>query len=362
MQELITSIHLYSAYTSGTIPHAELLSLALAADIDVVITTDKNLLVYGVDDYAQEDGRTCLLLTAEEVFDRGLRPSRNHMLVLDANRELAAFAANPQQVAKLATEGSGMAFLAHPCAATETTLGKVLPPWSVEDIPDGFTGLEVWNSLSELQKRASNRLLARLFAWLPRLGRRGPNRAACQYWDQLLATGETITAIAGSGLGGLQRTCPRLQHYLLQNITNHLVVPRPLSGSLEDDRKMVYDALRQGHAFIACDDLAPARGFRFNAKGREEKASIGDSVVLKDSVTFQIRLPQAAKCQLYQDGEVIRTWHSKDICVHNTNQPGTYRVEAYLPYLGQEVAWIMSNPIYVLPYVPPPLSDQLYDS
>ncbi len=254
-----------------------------------------------------------------------------------------------------------MAFLAHPFAAQHTALGELLPPWTPEDIPDGIHGLEVWNSLSELQGKAPHRLLARLLSWFPRLARRGPRPEACQYWDEQLAAGEKLTAIAGSGLGELPHARPRLQHYLLTNLSNHLIVPRPLSDNLDEDRRMVFDALRQGHTFIACDDLAPAEGFRFTAKGRDEKAAIGDTVTLKDSVTFQIRLPQAATCLLYRDGELIQKWEDAEICVHNSTQPGAYRVEALLTWLGQDVTWILSNPIYVRPYVPPPLRDQLYD-
>ncbi len=259
-------------------------------------------------------------------------------------------------------ENDGLAFLAHPFAAQHTALGELLPPWTPEDIPDGIHGLEVWNSLSELQGKAPHRLLARLLAWFPRLARRGPCPQSCQYWDAQLAAGEKLTAIAGSGLGGLPNARPRLQHYLLTNLSNHLIVPRPLSDNLDEDRRMVFDALRQGHTFIACDDLAPAEGFRFTAKGRDEKAAIGDTVILKDSVTFQIRLPQAATCLLYRDGELIQKWEDTEICVHNSTQPGAYRVEALLTWLDQDVTWILSNPIYVRPYILPPLRDQLYET
>jgi hypothetical protein len=362
MQEIRTAIHINTHYTRGRASHADLLAHALAADLDVIITTDQNLLVHDLDGYAHKEGKNCLLLTAEEIFDRTQIPPQNRLLVLDSRHEFAPDAARPQQVVKKAAESKGMTFLAHPFAAGKTGLGKLLPPWTAEDIPDGITGIEVWNSLSELQGRASNRPLAYLLSHFPRLLRRGPNPITCQYWDELLAAGKTVTAIAGSGLGSLKNANPRLQHYLLTNISNYLIIPKAFSGELADDRRMVFDALRQGHSFIACDDLATAKGFRFSAKGRDEKADIGDSVILKDSVTFQIRLPQAAKCLLFRDGELICKWEDTDTCVHNSTEPGAYRVEVILTWLGQDVTWIISNPIYVRPYIPPPLRDQLYDS
>jgi len=362
MQELRTVLHLYSQYTGGTASHADLLARACAADLDVIITTDRNLLVSGLDGYTQENNKTCLLLTAEEVFDRTIQPARGRLLVMDAKTELAPYAAKPQQVVKKTAENDSLTFLSHPFAVSQTALGELLPPWTAEDIPAGISGLEVWNSLSELQGKASHRFLASLLSWFPRLARRGPCPQACQYWDAQLAAGEKLTAIAGSGLGGLPHARPRLQHYLLTNLSNHLIVPRPLSDNLDEDRRMVFDALRQGHTYIACDDLAPAEGFRFTAKGRDEKAAIGDTVILKDSVTFQIRLPQAATCLLYRDGELIQKWEDTEICVLNSTQPGAYRVEALLTWLDQDVTWILSNPIYVRPYIPPPLRDQLYET
>ena len=362
MQEIRTAIHLNTLFTSGTASHADLLAHALAAKLDVIITTDQNLLVHNLDGYAHEEDRNCLLLTAEEVFNRTQIPPRNRLLVLDTRRELAPDAASAQQVVNKVAKNSGMTFLAHPFAARKTALGKLLPPWITEDIPDGITGIEVWNSLVELQKHAANRPLARLLSYFPRLVRRGPTPKTCQYWDDLISTGKTVIAIAGSGLGCSENTSPQLQHYLLTNISNHLIIPKALNGELADDRRMVFNALRQGHSFIACDDLAPAEGFRFSAKGRDEKAAIGDSVILKDSVTFQIHLPQAAKCLLYKDGEIIRKWEGTDICVYNSTEPGAYRVEAILTWLGQDVTWILSNPIYVRPYIPPPLRDQLYET
>lgn len=360
MQELIAAIHLYSIYSGGDNRHAQLLNLALQAGMDLLITADQNVLVQGFDGYAQQDNKTCLLLAGEEIFARHPCSSSTRLLVLDAGRDMAPFASQPQQVIKLTAESGGLSIMTQPMPRKRSRSG---PPQLPADMPRGFSGMELWNSMNELQSRSKNRLLAHFFTWLPRLGRSGPDPELCKLWDQLHAAGQQITAIAGSGLGSPQqytKTPARLKNYLLHNITNHLLVPRPLGGDLESDRRMVFEALRQGHTFIACDDLAPGQGFRFHAQGRDQNAGIGDELLLRDSVTFQVRLPQPAKCLLFRDGELIHTWHNKDVCVHSTNQPGSYRVEAHLPYLGQETTWIISNPIRVRPYVPSPLSAQLY--
>ncbi|HEX7975394.1 MAG TPA: hypothetical protein VF498_13380, partial [Anaerolineales bacterium] len=61
----------------------------------------------------------------------------------------------------------------------------------------------------------------------------------------------------------------------------------------------------------------------------------------------QIRLPRPCECRLIKDGKAIKTWQKRDTCTYITTEPGVYRVEAYIEYLGRLRGWIFSNPIYV---------------
>jgi hypothetical protein len=54
-----------------------------------------------------------------------------------------------------------------------------------------------------------------------------------------------------------------------------------------------------------------------------------------------------AECILLKNGEPVRTWHKHDLCTYITNEPGVYRVEVYIQYLGRRRGWIYSNPVYV---------------
>ena len=92
---------------------------------------------------------------------------------------------------------------------------------------------------------------------------------------------------------------------------------------------------------------APTRGFRFSAKGRDELAWMGDELPAKLGVTFQIRLPFRAECKLLKDGKVIKVWQDRETCTHITAEPGVYRVEVMIDYLGRKRTWIISNPIYL---------------
>ncbi|KPL84060.1 hypothetical protein SE15_02420 [Thermanaerothrix daxensis] len=74
---------------------------------------------------------------------------------------------------------------------------------------------------------------------------------------------------------------------------------------------------------------------------------MGDSLEVNGGVTLQIRLPRPAECRLIKDGQVIKIWRRQEVCAWITQEPGVYRVECYLPYLGQQRGWIFSNPIYL---------------
>jgi hypothetical protein len=75
--------------------------------------------------------------------------------------------------------------------------------------------------------------------------------------------------------------------------------------------------------------------------------TVGDDIRLAEGVTLQIRLPMQAECRLIHNGELIKTWEKRDVCTHIATQPGVYRVECYINYLGRRRGWIFSNPIYI---------------
>ena len=74
---------------------------------------------------------------------------------------------------------------------------------------------------------------------------------------------------------------------------------------------------------------------------------MGDELTSKGGVTLQIHLPRIAECVLLKDGKPVRTWHKHDLCTFIATEPGIYRVEVYIQYLGRRRGWIFSNPVYV---------------
>ena len=352
MEELLVNLHMHTFYSDGHVSHEQIAEAAQRAGLDVVIVTDHNVWVNGPEGYYKDKGKQVLLLVGEEVHDQARDPQKNHLLVFGAGRELSTMASNPQHLLDGVRQAGGLAFLAHPVDPAAPIFGEPDISW-VDWGVQGFTGLELWNAMSEFKSRLKSWLHAVYYAFNPRQIARGPFPEAVQRWDELLNLGRKVVVIGGSDahalparLGPLRRTLfPNEFHF--RAVNTHLIVPQPLSGDLVDDRHVVMDAFRQGHAFIGYDLPAQTRGFRFLGQGRESVAQMGDDIRAQNGVTLQIHLPARADCRLLKNGKPIKAWRGQENCTHITSDPGVYRAEAYIQYLGSRRTWIISNPIYV---------------
>ena len=180
-----------------------------------------------------------------------------------------------------------------------------------------------------------------------------PSSQAIQKWDALLLKGQRVVAIGGSdahalpaSLGPLHRTLfPYEFHF--RCINTHLLAQKSLTGNPVEDQHIVLESMRRGNAFIGYDLPASTKGFRFTAQGKDQIAQMGDDISAKFGLTFSIRLPRPTECRLLKDGRVIKVWKKRETCIYITGEPGVYRVEVYIDYLGSQRGWIFSNPIYV---------------
>lgn len=352
LNELTINLHMHSTYSDGSGTHAELAQAALRAGLDAIIVTDHNVWVDGPEDYYRSGDRRVLVMVGEEIHDQAREPQKNHLLVFGARRELAPLAPNPQALLDGVADAGGLAFLAHPVDPAAPSVGEDDLSWVDWDIT-GYTGIELWNGFSEFKTVIHSKLHALYYIFNPRRINRGPLPQTLRKWDDLLAEGKRIVVVGGSDahqntrrLGPFKLTIfPYEFHF--HTVNTHLLTPQPLSGDVTEDTRLILDALRLGHAFVGFDLPASTQGFRFAAQGTQGAVIMGDSISSEGGVTFQIRLPLRTECRLLKDGKPLKTWGNRDSCTHIVTQPGVYRVEAYLEYLGIRRGWIFSNPIYV---------------
>ncbi|MEW6030537.1 MAG: CehA/McbA family metallohydrolase [Chloroflexota bacterium] len=352
MHEIIVNLHMHTRYSDGSGSHEDIARAALKCGLDAVLVTDHNVLVEGMQGCHREGQRRLLMLIGQEVHDQDRDPQKNHLLIFGAGRDLATLADDPQALVNAVREAGGICFIAHPTDPAAPLFNETDISWEAWDV-QGFTGLEIWNHFSEFKTVLTNWPSALFHAYFPNLFSRGPFPRDLKKWDELLAGGRRVAVIGGSDAhalhykaGPLGRTIfPYEFHF--KSLNTHLLLPNPLTGEFESDQRMVLDALGAGRGFVGFDLIAPTRGFRFTAQGREVDAVMGEEIPALGGVTLQARLPGLADIRLIRDGQIIQKWKRREAFTYNAAEPGAYRVEVYRNYRGVRRGWIFSNPIYV---------------
>ena len=352
MPEIVINLHMHTRYSDGSGSHADIVQAALRAGLDAVIVTDHNVWVNGPEDYYTQGDRSVLLLVGEEIHNPVRDPQKSHLLVFGAGRDLATLAPNPQHLIDGVNQAGGVSFLAHPIDPEAPAVGETDISWDDWNV-QGYTGIELWNGFSEFKTRLKTYLHALFYTFNFARVARGPLPQTLQLWDRLMAEKRRVAAVGGSDAHALHRSLGPLRRVVFpyevhfRAINTHLQISQALTKDAIDDRRLILDALRQGHAFIGYDLPASTRGFNFIAQGNDKTVGMGDEISVQGGITLQIRLPRRAECRLLKDGAVIKVWRKTENCTYITTEPGVYRVEVYISYLGQLRGWIFSNPIYV---------------
>lgn len=354
LSEHVLNAHMHTPYSDGEWSHAQIAEAALRAGLDVIYVTDHNVFVKGPERYYEKDGRKVLLLIGEEVHDASRIPQKNHLLVYGAGCGLAPHAPEPQALIDAAAAEQALTFLAHPFDSS-------VPLVNYEDISwvdwgvRGFTGLEIWNYMSDWARHLTTQPNIIRYALNPELAVDGPSPKTLAKWDELTGTGLRVVGLGNSDAHG--NTYSRWgitrvlfpYEFLFRQVNTHLLTETPLTGEYAADRQLVLEALAQGHCFIGYDGAAPTTGFRFTATTHKGNALMGDELLNKNGVTLQITLPGRAQLRLIRDGQVIA--ENKDVTNYThivpSKEAGVFRVEAHVPYKGRERGWIYSNPIYI---------------
>jgi hypothetical protein len=352
MYEYAINLHMHTPYSDGYGTHKEIAQAAIKAGLDAVIVTDHNVWVDGPQGYHGEGDQRVLMLVGEEIHDQTRKPQKNHMLVFGAERELATLAQDPQRLIDGVKDAGGLSFLAHPYDPEAPTFRQDDLSWVDWDVK-GYTGIELWNALSEFKSLLKGILPAIYYAFVPDAVAHGPFEEVLSKWDELLNSGQRVVVVGGSDAHALEGNLGPLKKVLFpyefhfRAVNTHIITAEPFSGDAVTDRKIVLHALRQGHAFVAYDLPASTRGFRFNAQGLGQVAQMGDEIKAENGVTLQIKLPLRTECALLKDGQIVKKWVDREALTYITTEPGVYRVEVHIQYRGKRRGWIYSNPIYV---------------
>lgn len=344
--EYVGSIHLHTTASDGAMSHEEVASVASRAGLDFLVVSDHNVLTRGIDGWYGD----VLLLVGEEIHDRKRSPEANHYLALGIQEHVPGDRAAPQEVIDTVNAQGGFGFFAHPFEHSPAFTREPELPWLDWQVT-GYTGLEIWNYMSEFKSYLHNKLRAVFFIYCPRAAMNGPFPETLAKWDELLEHRQVV-AIAGSDahgneyrLGPLRRAILPYEH-CFRAVRTHILTTEPFEGEFDRDRTLAYDALRRGHCFVAYDGIGDATGFRFTAQSGNSTATMGEEVVLDGEVVLEIASPLKAELCILKNGRVLSSTRGKQLR-YVTSEGGVYRAEAYRQYLFRRRGWVFTNPIYV---------------
>ncbi len=352
LYEVVGNIHIHTPYSDGTGDHDAIIRAAAEAQLDFVITTDHNVLVQGVEGIYTHNGHDVLLIMGEELHNPRLNPFGDHLLALGANEEFAHQAGNPQQLIDSIIEANGLSFIAHPYDKAIKKWNMPSYAWRNWDIK-GFTGIELWNYMSEFKENLGSTLSSVRALSAPERVINGPSTETLTLWDDLLSLENRVVAIGGSDAHAFQAQWGPIKQtifpykQLFQGINNHVLLHTPLSGDFDNDKKRILETIAAGRLWIGNDQLAPTKRFRFSAQGHNFTAAMGGQIRVNYGVTLQVGTPQLSTIRLIHNGIL----HTEEDGIANrsfiVNQPGVYRVEVYLPVGNKQRGWIFTNPIFV---------------
>ena len=306
----------------------------------------------GKEGYYRFGDRKVLVLTGQEIHNQSRIPQKSHLLAFNTKKDLSHLADQPALLIQRIQESGGLSFIAHPVESELKAFHEPDISWEDWDA-NGYNGIELWNGFSEIKHISRNGLEAAFYALFPDFLAHQPHPKAFELWNRLLRTGQPISAVCGSDAHQLVKHIGPFKklvypyEYHFRALNNHLLLPSPLTGDLQKDKKAVYLALRQGHSFIGYDLPHLTHGFHFTAQGQFKTVSMGEEISSKGGITFQVKTPAKCKILLFRDEKPIQRWKGGQVCTYSTSSPGVYRIEAWINYLGQRRAWILSNPIYV---------------
>ena len=346
MFEYIGAIHMHSTFSDGTGEVPDIARFADEVGLDFIMLTDHNTLRALQEGYEKWYGNT-LCLVGCEINDK---ENKNHYLAFGIDKTFSTRIPAKKYVAEVKELG-GIGFLAHP---HEKRTNKEHPayPWTEWDT-EGFTGIEIWNHMSEWIENLTEENKYRSFLH-PLRTIVAPPEETLKVWDKLSEKRKVV------GIGGIDAHAHKYNlvgfleveifpyKVLFKSIRTHILIDQEIkkgknTKDIETAKWQIYNALKDGRCFVANDYIAESKGFRFFAEYENKKYQMGDTVPEHKNVKLNILLPGiSADIKLYRNGIVVDTNTGID-AEFIVNKKGVYRVEVY----HENRAWIYSNHIRI---------------
>lgn len=339
-------LHVHSSFSDGRGTVADIMAAAGATGADVVWLTDHDTQAARQDPGEGYWGSALLLVGLE------VTPAQNHYLALggtgvpDRRLPFAEF------TAEAAAQGH-LGFVAHPDDPGNPVLKLPSYRWADRQ-GDAYTGLEIWNHLSQWMR--SVRGLASGIGALrhPYRGSERPTAATLSLWDQL-GQRRRVVGVAGVDAHAVVLGRPPLgivvfpYRVSFQTVRTHALTRAPVSGGADwrADRALVLEALSAGRVqCLSGQGGGFPKGFRFWASRGEEVWAMGEEVPWQPGMALRVESPCPVQLAVLCDGTRVAQ-HEGVAWVGAADRPGVWRVEAARRCGRHWLPFVVTNPVYL---------------
>ncbi|HKB86414.1 MAG TPA: hypothetical protein VKD08_09610, partial [Ignavibacteriaceae bacterium] len=250
-------------------------------------------------------------------------------------------------------EAGGIGFLAHP-HEKRTHMAEHPPyPWTEWSTKD-FTGIEIWNHMSEWMENLTEENKYKSFLH-PLKTIDAPPAETLQVWDNLNLERKVV------GIGGVDAHAHKYNilgfleveifpyKVLFKSIRTHILTDKKIKkdntpSGIETAKKIIYTALAEGRCFIGNDYHADSTGFKFFAESDTKNYCMGESPEFSGNMKLIVQLPvDKAEIRIIRNGKLYSKIEAGN-CDMKVKSRGVYRIEVF--HNGN--AWIYSNPIRIM--------------
>ena len=345
MFEYVGAIHIHSVFSDGSGEVPDIAQFANESGLNFIILTDHNTLRALHEGYERWYGNT-LLLVGYEINDK---QNKNHYLALDVKETFSTRLPAKEYVKKV-KEAGGIGFLAHPNEKRNSMKEHPAYPWTEWDC-DEFTGIEIWNHMSEWMEGLTEQNRYNYFIH-PLRSIVSPPKDTLEIWDKRSQKRKVV------GIGGTDAHAHKVNIFgfmemevfpykvLFKSIRTHVLCEEELDTAGEPEKiakakTNIYKALADGKCFVSNFYHGDAKGFQFYAQGSNKVFQMGDTAPFTNDLKLITVVPSTGcETRLIHNGELLET--KKDIQNEFIiKEKGVYRVEVY----KNQNAWIFSNHI-----------------
>ncbi len=347
MNEYVGALHIHSIFSDGSGKADDIANIASEAGLDFIVLTDHNTLRALNEGYEGFYGRT-LLLVGCEINDK---ENKNHYLAVGINDTFSTRLPAKKYV-RFVKEAGGIGFIAHPHEKRSSMKEHPPYPWTDWEIDD-FTGIEIWNHMSEWMENLTEQNKYQSFMH-PLKTIVGPSQETLNVWDKLNLERKVV------GIGGVDAHAHKVNllgffevevfpyKVLFKSVRTHILASEKIEISrdnkkIQTAKSIILSSLSAGRCFVSNYYHGDASGFRFFAESGRKIYQMGDSIDFPAKIKLRVFLPSSSgSIKLLRNGKICDQLDNAD-AEFVIDQKGIYRVEVYI----DNKAWIFSNHIRV---------------